>query len=56
MMKICSMAISADRIPAKAQDIDDIFQFLFNLIDLLDSIVSFLENLRCFRNPDAEGC
>lgn len=46
--------VSAVRIPAKAQNVDDIFQFLFNLIDLFDSIVNFIENLLGLIDPQTD--
>ena len=47
-MKINAQVIPTANLPAKAQNIDGIFQFLFNLFDLLTVIVNFLDALRDF--------
>ena len=44
-MKINTHTIPVAELPAKAQDIDGIFQFLFNLFDLLTVIVDFFDAL-----------
>ena len=44
-MKIMTRSVSAGKLPAKAQDIDDIFQFLFNVFDLLTLVVEFIAAL-----------
>ena len=36
---------SARQLPAKAQDLDNIFQFLFNLIDLFNSLVNLIGDI-----------
>jgi hypothetical protein len=45
-MKNNAQAIPVTELPAKAQNVDGIFQFLFNLFDLLTVIVNFFDALR----------
>jgi hypothetical protein len=51
-MKISTHTIPVTELPAKAQDFDGIFQFLFNLFDLLTVIVDFFDTLRNFIEGD----